>query len=118
MTRAALAATGLDQATIDCASELVAGHEQPGDQAERLLLNEADALSFFSLNSTGFLRYYGVEHTRRKVAYTLARLRQSARRRLSRIGYHPAVAELLHEAGITTHTRQGGHDERDQSKFT
>jgi hypothetical protein len=116
MTRAALASTGLDRATIDRASELVAGHERPGDQAERLLLNEADALSFFSLNSTGFLRYYGVAHTRRKVAYTLARLRESVRPRLSRIGYHPAVAELLHEAGITTQTRQGSHDERDQSK--
>jgi tRNA (mo5U34)-methyltransferase len=107
MTRTALASTGLDQATIDRASELVAGHEQPGEAADRLLLNEADALSFFSLNSTGFLRYYGLEHTRRKVAYTLARLRERSRRRLSRIGYHPAVAELLHEAGITTYTRQG-----------
>ncbi|HWN71341.1 MAG TPA: DUF4202 family protein, partial [Haliangium sp.] len=116
MTRAALATTGLDQDTIDRAAELVQGHEQPGCHAERLLLNEADALSFFSLNSTGFLRYYGLEHTRRKIAYTLARLRESVRWRLARIGYHPAVAELLHDAGITTHTRQAEHGERDQCR--
>lgn len=118
MTRAALAATGLAAAVIDRASELVADHEQPGDDAERLLLNEADALSFFSLNSTGFLRYYGVEHTRRKVAYTLARLRESVWWRLSRIRYHPTVAEMLRESQITMSTmstRQGSHDERDGS---
>jgi hypothetical protein len=116
MTRAALQDTGLDQATIDRASDLVTDHEQPGDDVERLLLNEADALSFFSLNSTGFLRYYGVEHTRRKIAYTLARLRESVRWRLARIRYQPAVAELLHDVGITTHTRQRTHGERDQCR--
>ena len=127
MTRAALAATGLDAAIIDRAADLVARHEQPGEDAERLLLNEADALSFFSLNSTGFLRYYGVEHTRRKVAYTLARLRAPARPardirwRLSRTQLHATVAEMLREAQTTTcaasamNTTQRSHDERDQS---
>jgi hypothetical protein len=114
MTRVALEATDLDEAIIERAAELVADHEQPGGRAERLLLNDADALSFFSLNSTGFLRYYGVEHTRRKVTYTLARLRQSARWRLSRIRYHPAVADMLHEAGIQTYTRQESHGQRDE----
>jgi hypothetical protein len=109
MTRAALAATGLDAAIIDRAADLVADHERPSGDAERLLLNEADALSFFSLNSTGFLRYYGVEHTRRKIAYTLARLRESARWRLHRIRYHPTVADMLREAGITTYTWQERH---------
>lgn len=118
MTRAALAATDLDQAVIDRASELVAEHERPGDQAERLLLNEADALSFFSLNSAGFLRYYGVEHTRQKVAYTLARLRVSARLRLGQIQYHPVVADMLHEAGITTYRRHMTHGERDRITST
>lgn len=110
MTRAALATTGLDAAIIDRAADLVADHEQPSGDAERLLLNEADALSFFSLNSTGFLHYYGVEHTRRKVAYTLARLRESARWRLSGIRYHPTVASMLREAGIQAvyPARRGG----------
>lgn len=116
MTRAALASTGLAQPVIERAVELVAGHEQPGRDAERLLLNDADALSFFSLNSDGFLRYYGVEHTRRKIAYTLARLRGGARGRLMRIRYHPDVAASLDEAGVTTHTRQVRHGEREQCK--
>ncbi|HEY8925340.1 MAG TPA: DUF4202 family protein, partial [Polyangia bacterium] len=41
---------------------------------DRRLLAEADALSFFSLNAAGFLRYYGPEHTAHKVAYSLRRL--------------------------------------------
>lgn len=118
MTRAALATTGLDQATIDRAAELVAAHEQPGSHAERLLLNEADALSFFSLNSTGFLGYYGVEHTRRKIAYTLGRLRESVRWRLSQIRYHPTVAGMLREVGIMTYTMQGGHGQGDEYRST
>lgn len=116
MTRAALAATGLDPAIIDRAADLVSGHEQPGGQAERLLLNEADALSFFSLNSAGFVRYYGAEHTRRKIAYTLARLRPGVLWRLGRIRYDPVVAAMLREAGITTHRRHLGHGERDGCK--
>lgn len=122
MTRDALAGTGLTAAVIDRAADLVADHEQPGDDAERLLLNEADALSFFSLNSTGFLRYYGVEHTRRKIAYTLARLRESTWWRLARIRYHPTVAALLQEAQALalsttrpTHTPQESHGERNRS---
>jgi hypothetical protein len=116
MTRAALASTGLPPAIIERAADLVSGHEQPGDQAERLLLNEADALSFFSLNSTGFLRYYGAEHTRRKIAYTLARLRPSVWWRLGRIRYDPVVADMLHETGITTYRRHMSHGERDGCK--
>lgn len=81
-----------------------------------------DALSFFSLNSTGFLHYYGVEHTRRKIAYTLARLRESAWWRLAGIRYHPVVAALLQEAQApslsttrTPHTPQESHGERNRS---
>jgi Domain of unknown function (DUF4202) len=115
MTQAALKTTGLAAAIIDRAADLVADHEQPSGDAERLLLNEADALSFFSLNSTGFLDYYGVEHTRRKVAYTLARLRQSVRWRLSWIRYHPTVADMLREAGVTTYTPQERYGESNGS---
>ena len=44
-------------------------------------------------NSAGFLDYYGAEHTARKVAYTLARLRPEARRCLSRVRLRPEIAE-------------------------
>jgi hypothetical protein len=63
-------------------AELVARHETRAHDEELLLLNDADALSFFSLNSSGFLDYYGPAHTARKVLYTLDRMRPSARRRL------------------------------------
>lgn len=49
---------------------------------DRGLLAEADALSFFSLNAAGFLRYYGPEHTAHKVAYSLRRLGPAGRREL------------------------------------
>ena len=74
---------------------LVLQHERPGGDAERSLLSDADALSFFSLNSSGFLRYFSAEHTRRKVAYTLARLRPEHHRRLREMRLAPALRALL-----------------------
>ena len=62
------------QELIDRVAELIRGHEQPGDDPESLLINDADALSFFSLNACGFISYYGPEHTRKKIRYTLDRL--------------------------------------------
>lgn len=60
------------------ACELIVNHERPGEGRELTVLNDADALSFFSLNSWGYLRYFGVEQTRHKVAYTLARMSNHA----------------------------------------
>ena len=57
------------------------GHERRGEGIDAAVLADADALSFFSLNSPGFLSYYGPAHTRRKVAWTLARMRPAARAR-------------------------------------
>jgi uncharacterized protein DUF4202 len=70
---------------------LIARHEHPPEDPEDpdardlTVLNEADALSFFSLNSPGYLSYYGPEQTRRKVVYTLRRLRPAARKWLRRL---------------------------------
>jgi hypothetical protein len=87
---------GLDAATCERVAQLIAEHEQrtSGDD-EVGALNDADALSFFSLNSTGFADYYGPEHTRRKLDYTLARLGPAARRHLSSIHLRADVEELL-----------------------
>jgi hypothetical protein len=81
------------------ASELIERHEQPGDDPELRLLNDADALSFFSLNSAGFLAYYGLEHLRKKVRYTLDRM-SSARARswLAGMRLEPAVRDALDHA--------------------
>jgi hypothetical protein len=56
---------------------LVGHHEHACGDPQVATLNDADALSFFSLNSTGFLDYYGLRHTEKKVRYTLSRLRCS-----------------------------------------
>jgi hypothetical protein len=100
MADAALARAGVDAGTRRRVGRLIAGHERPpaeGDpEAEEIaLLNDADALSFLSLNSVGYLDYFGPEATRRKVAWTLRRLRPEARRHLARMRLRPLVAAAV-----------------------
>lgn len=92
-----LSECGLPQALVQRVQQLVEGHEVKGDDEELAALNDADALSFFSLNSWGFVHYFGPAHTRTKVAYTLARLGPAARRYLGRFRYHPELSGLLRE---------------------
>ena len=75
--------------------ELVARHERPGSDPELALLNDADALSFFSLNTPGFLEYFGPTHTRRKVIYTLRRLRPQLRWRMDWIRLRRDVRAIV-----------------------
>lgn len=89
---ALLASTTYDAAVVDRVADLVSSHEVPGDDPELRLLNDADALSFFSFNSSGYFDYYGLEQGEKKVAYTLARLSPAARDRLSLIHLRPDVA--------------------------
>lgn len=98
-----LARAGVDERTRRRTARLISEHERPpaaGDPEAReiALLNDADALSFFSLNSVGYLDYYGPEQTRRKVAYTLRRLRPGSLRYLDGMRLRPEVAETLAEA--------------------
>ena len=72
-------------ALVDRVAMLVEIHERRGDDREVMLVNDADALSFFSLNSPGYLAYFGPEQTRKKVAYTLARMSPAARACLPRL---------------------------------
>lgn len=97
---ALLAWIGADAGTRAKTARLIAAHEhppEPGDpDAQALaLLNDADALSFFSLNSVGYLDYFGPEATARKVAYTLRRLRPESRRHLGGLRLRPALSEAL-----------------------
>lgn len=80
---------------------LVADHERPACSAEAQTLADADALSFFSLNSPGFFDYYGREHTARKVTYTLRRLGPGERWRLSWIKLRADVADVVRELART-----------------
>ena len=92
-----LVKAGVPQDEAERARDLVCRHERRTGDAEVLLLNDADALSFFSLNSPGYIDYFGVAQTRRKVAYTLARLGPRAREKLDCIRLRPDVERLLRE---------------------
>lgn len=103
---AALAEAGAEAATRARVGRLIAGHERPPspgdpDAAGLALLNDADALSFFSLNSPGYADYFGPEAARRKIAWTLDRLRPGARLRLHGVRLRPDVAALLAEVSPT-----------------
>lgn len=98
IARRALASAGLDPETTARVEALVAQHERPLDEdEERRLLTDADALSFFSLNASGFLAYYGPTHTRAKVTYTLSRLRPQHHARLGRLHLRHDVLALVSE---------------------
>jgi hypothetical protein len=102
-TNAVLLDTGVEARTREAATWLVAHHETPrgGDPTlARALecLNDADALSFFSLSSPGFVDYFGLDHARRKVRYTLSRMSPRAHARLARVRLRADVARILAEA--------------------
>src|SRR5262249_30356658 len=85
---AQMAARGLEEVGVDAptckrVAEIIAAHDVRGRDDDIDLLKDADALSFFSLGSSGYADYFGPDQTRRKVAYTLQRLSHAARERLS-----------------------------------
>lgn len=100
----ALAGAPLPPGELPRAIELIAAHERrerddrPGGDPDLALLNDADALSFFSLNSGGYMRYFGADQTRRKIAYTLGRLAPAARPWLLALRHPDTVAPLIAEA--------------------
>jgi hypothetical protein len=90
MTDAILANVGVSAGLRAQVTHLVTAHEH-----EQGLLADADALSFFSLNSHGYADYFGPEQTRKKVAYTLNRLRPAARARLATVRLRPDVRAMV-----------------------
>jgi hypothetical protein len=92
-----LCAPILGRAAAERVARLIAHHERPADCDEDVLvLNDADALSFFSLKSSAFLDAYGLKHTARKVSYTLGRMRPAATRRLVEgVRLRPEIAALV-----------------------
>jgi Domain of unknown function (DUF4202) len=95
IARALLSGCGIDGATCDRVAELVAAHERSRGDSDGALLNDADALSFFSLNSAGYLDYFGYQQTWRKVVYSLERMRETAAARLATIRLRADLASLL-----------------------
>lgn len=84
---------------VDRACLLIEEHETTSraNVHENRLLNDADSLSFFSLNSNGFFDYFDREHCVRKVDYTLNRMSAPARDLLRSVRLRKDVALL---AGI------------------
>ncbi len=97
MAARTLSAVGVDDTTTARAAQIIASRVH-GKSAEVALLDDADALSFFSLNSAGYADYFGTDQTRRKVATMLRRLSPTARERLSRVRLRWDVAHWLDEA--------------------
>jgi hypothetical protein len=95
MAQSVLAEAGVSEAVRARVAELIAGHERQSDDPEVALLNDADALSFFSLNSHGYASYFGPEQTRKKVAYTWNRMRDGARVRLANVRLRPDVRSMV-----------------------
>ncbi len=70
---------------------------------ELRVLADADALSFFSLNSRGFFDYYGLEHTRKKVRYTLGRMSPVALGYLQHVKLPSEVERVMYEISLDEH---------------
>jgi hypothetical protein len=79
IARALLARSGAPAGVADDACALIATHERTSAWPQLAAVNDADALSFFSLNSPGYLSYFGEVQTAKKVAYTHARMSVAAR---------------------------------------
>lgn len=92
-----LVGCGVDRKTAVRTRAIIATHERRGIDPDVDLLNDADALSFFSLNSSGYADYFGHAQTRKKVAYTLGRLGPSARARLAAVRLRRDVRSHLQE---------------------
>jgi hypothetical protein len=100
---ATVSARSAGVAAADCLrmQELIQDHEHPVGSTttkEAKLLGDADALSFFALNSRGFSDYYGPEHTRKKVSYSLSRMSARALEYLGRVKLSPDIRQYVREA--------------------
>ncbi len=96
-----LSALDLPPGDVREIQRLVSSHERPNADPRLQLLNDADGLSFFSLNSYGYLRYFGASTTRYKIRYTSSRLSPRTRLLVRALPLHPRVRELL-DAEVNT----------------
>src|SRR5262249_24810785 len=97
-----LANCGLSSGQCKKIVNLIREHERPllarGSEAEARVLADADALSFFSLNSPGYKDYFGTRQSRIKIQHALDRMSTRARAHLQKVRLRVDVAQLLREA--------------------
>lgn len=94
---AELADCGIAAPVRDRVAQLIIAHERPSADPELALLNDADALSFFSLNSSGYADYFGPAQTRKKVAYSWNRMSARAREKLRGVHLREDIRSWLKE---------------------
>jgi hypothetical protein len=99
LARQALRGAGIAADIADRAAAIIVAHERRSGDAEVATLNDADALSFFSLNSSGYANYFGPEQTRKKIAWTWNRMSAAARARTKSMRLRHDVRALLDEEG-------------------
>jgi hypothetical protein len=97
MTDRQLLEAGVPEHVRERVGEIITAHERTSSDAEVQLLNDADALSWFSLNSPGYADYYGAEQTHKKLLYTWNRMRPSSRVKLRGVKLRPDVREMVAE---------------------
>ncbi|HXO27981.1 MAG TPA: hypothetical protein VOA80_11585, partial [Thermoanaerobaculia bacterium] len=95
-----LAELDVDLAVRVRVHRLIGGRRHPSAAAdpfaaEIALLDDADALSFFSFESAAYLDDFGAEQAARQVAHALARLRPASRTLLTALRLRTTVARLL-----------------------
>jgi hypothetical protein len=90
---ALLRGVGVEERVAARVRDLVGGYVQT--EHEAALLDDADSLSFLSLNSSRYADYFGLAQTRRKVMFTLGRLGPQAREKVSLFRLRPDVDRLL-----------------------
>jgi Domain of unknown function (DUF4202) len=94
-----LRGAGTPAVIADRAAAIIVTHERRSGDAEVSALNDADALSFFSLNSSGYAHYFGPEQTRKKIAWTWDRMSAAARARTRSMRLRDDVRALLDQEG-------------------
>lgn len=95
---ALLGRAGVPEELAREACRRIAVHERRADDPAIALVNDADALSFFALNSAGYLAYFGPDQAEQKVAYTLARMSSAARAELRLVRMPLAIRRMIRRA--------------------
>jgi hypothetical protein len=84
---------GLFAGAIAQVEEILAGAEPRAREVSTL--DEADALSFLSLESSPYADHFGLAQTRRKVTHTIGRLGPRAREKVALLRLRPDIERLL-----------------------
>lgn len=84
---------GLSENDAILVRDLISGHANATPDAG--VLDEADGLSFLSLMSPRYADHFGLAQTRRKVTFTLCRLGEAAKGKVTLLRLRPDIDRLL-----------------------